>query len=397
MTLPLEGIRILAPTQLGSGPYGTTLLGDLGAEIIKIENPSTRGDEARRVPPYAKDDDSLYYQSINRNTKSLTLNLQSEEGQRIFRKLVSVSDAVFNNLRGDQSDKLGLTYAALKDINPRIVCCSLSGFGRTGPRSMEPGYDFLFQAYSGFMSVTGEPDGPPTRCGISIIDFAGGLLSMGAIAIGLLRAKQTGEGSDIDLSLMDTAVSTLSYFAAWALNSDYKPGRTRDSGHATLVPSQNFPSKDGWIVVMCMNKEKFWQRLCDILGRPDLKENPQFRTIPDRYKNREELIPILKELFKEKTTEEWLTLLRGNVPCAPVNSVGEALVDPQILARDMVIEVMHPKLGKLREVGSPIKFIGLDPVYKPAAPLGGNNEEILRNLLNLSGSEIEDLRRIGAI
>jgi crotonobetainyl-CoA:carnitine CoA-transferase CaiB-like acyl-CoA transferase len=373
-----------------------TLLGDLGAEIIKIEDPSVRGDEARRVPPQAEDDDSLYYQALNRNSKAITLNLRTPEGQALLHRLVAVSDAVYSNLRGDQPEKLGLTYKALKDVNPRIVCCSLSGYGRTGPRAAEPAYDFLLQAYAGYMSVTGEPDAPPVRCGISIVDFSGGLLSAAALMVGLYRAQKTGLGCDLDLSLMDTAFSTLSYFAIWALNTGYKPRRTNDSAHATLVPSQNFPTKDGWIVVMAM-KEKFWQRLCDLLEHPELKEDPRFRTIPDRLKHREELIPVLKGIFQTKTTETWLSILRGQVPCAPVNTIEQALKDPQILARDMIVELEHPRWGRLKQVACPVKVEGATSVYRPAAALGGSNSEVYKGVLHLGDRDLEQLRASGAI
>lgn len=396
MELPLQGVRILAPTQLGAGPYAMTLLGDLGADIIKIEDPAVRGDEARRVPPQAQNDDSLYYQALNRNSKAITLNLRAPEGQTVFHRLVALSDAVYSNLRGDQPEKLGLTYSALKNTNSRVVCCSLSGYGRTGPRAAEPAYDFLLQAYAGFMSVTGEPNGPPVRCGISIVDFSGGLLSAAALMIGLFRAQRTGVGGDIDVSLMDTAFSSLSYFAAWAWNTGYKPRRTKNSAHATLVPSQNFPTEDGWMVVMAM-KEKFWERLCDLIGHPELKEDSRFRTIPDRLEHREELIPLLTAIFQTKTTEEWLGILRGHVPCAPVNTIEQALRDPQILARDMIVDVDHPRWGRLKEVGCPVKFDGARPVYRPAATLGGSNVEVYQGLLELKDSDLERLKVQGVI
>ena len=216
MTLPLEGVRILALTQLGAGPYAMTVLGDLGAEIIKIEDPATNGDEARRVPPMATDGDSPYFQALNRNAKSLSLNLRIAEGREVFQRLVEVADAVYANTRGDLPAKLGLNYAQLQAHNPRIVCCSLSGFGRTGPRATEPAYDFIVQAMAGFMSLTGEPDAPPTRCGVSIVDFSGGLMSALGMMVGILRARETGVGCDVDVSLLDTAVSMLNYMAASA-------------------------------------------------------------------------------------------------------------------------------------------------------------------------------------
>lgn len=394
--LPLEGVRILALTQLGAGPYAMTLLGDLGAEIIKIEDPTIGGDEARTVPPYAEDGDSPYFQSLNRNAKSLTLNLRVARGVEVFHRLVRVSDAVYANARGDLPAKLGLDYASLKAINPRIVCCSLSGFGKTGPRAADPGYDFLMQALAGFMSVSGDPGSPPTRCGVSVVDFSGGLASIVGLLIGLLRARETGIGCDVDVSLLDTAVSMLNYLAVWSLNKGYRLDRQPDSAHQTLVPSQNFPTKDGNLVIMCM-KEKFWQRLADRLGLGHLKDAPRFRTFQDRLTHRQELVALLKDVLRTRTTDEWLALLRGHVPCAPVYGVEQALKDEQVLAREMVITVDHPRFGPLREVGCPVKIDDVRPRYGPASRLGADTEELLRGLLGLSHVEIERLRERGAI
>jgi crotonobetainyl-CoA:carnitine CoA-transferase CaiB-like acyl-CoA transferase len=394
--LPLSGIRILALTQLGAGPYAMTVLGDLGAEIIKIEDPTTGGDEARNVPPYAEGGDSLYFQSLNRNAKSLTLNLRVPEASKVFHRLVEVSDAVYSNPRGDLPSKLGLEYEALKHVNPKIVCCALSGFGKTGPRAAEPGYDYLLQGMAGFMSVTGDPDGPPVKCGVSIVDFSGGLMSAVGLLIGILQARETGRGCDVDVSLLDTAVSMLNYLAAWNLNRGISPQRLPDSAHQTLVPSQNFQTRDGFIVVMCM-KEKFWQRLAELLGLEHLREDPRFRTFADRLEHRDELIPTLKEVFRTKTASEWLSLLRGQVPCAPVNTVEQALSDEQVHARDMVMSVRHPRFGVIKGVGCPIKIDSTSPRYSCASALGADTDDLLRSLLKMSEAEIQNLRTKGAI
>jgi len=394
--LPLSGIRILAFTQLGAGPYAMTMLGDLGAEIIKIEDPTTGGDEARTVPPYAVEGDSPYYQSFNRNTKSLTLNLRTDRGREVFHRLVQVSDAVYANPRGDLPAKLGLDYASLRDVNPRIVCCSLSGFGKTGPRAAEPGYDFLVQALAGFMSVTGDPGGPPTRCGVSISDFSGGLTSAVGLLIGLLQVRRTGHGCDVDVSLLDTAISMLNYLAVWNLNKGHRLERLPDSAHQTLVPSQNFRTRDGNLVIMCM-KEKFWRRLAERMGLATLIDDVRFRTFADRLAHRDELIALLSEVMATKTTAEWLALLRGHVPCAPVKSIEDALQDEQVVARDMVIAVEHPQFGRLREVGCPIKIDELEPRYTPASRLGADTDEVLSTLLGLAADEIKALHELGAV
>jgi len=393
---PLEGLRILAVSQFGAGPFGTQMLADLGADVIKIEDPGVGGDSARYVPPFQGAADSPYFQSFNRGKRSVSLNLRHPDGQAVFRDLVRVSDGVFNNTRGDLPDKLGLTYEALKETNPRVVCCSLTGYGRTGPRAGEPAFDYLVQGYAGYMSVTGEPDGPPGKCGVSVIDFAGGYAAMVGLMVGLFDAQRTGAGRDVDVSLLDTAVSMLSYFAVWTLNHDWIAERTRHSAHQTLVPAQNFPTRDGWIVVFC-NKDKFWRDLVDALGAPELADDPRFGTFADRFTHREALLPRLRARFVTRTTAEWLERLRGRVPCAPVNDVRQALADPQVRAGDMIVEVEHPEFGTLREVRSPVRTEG--EVRRPlrAPRLGEHTDLILRELLSYSDSTIERLRAGGII
>jgi len=393
---PLDGLRVLAVSQFGAGPFGTQLLADLGAEVIKIEDPRVGCDVAREVGPYAGEDDSLYFQAFNRGKKSITLDLEHPEGRAVLRDLARVSHAVYNNLRGDLPEQLGVTYAALKDVNPALVCCSLSGFGRTGPRAAEPAFDYLIQGYAGWMSVSGEPDGPPGKCGVSVVDFAGGYASMAALLAGLWDAQRTGVGRDIELSLLDTAVSMLSYYAIWALNRDWQPARVEDSGHQSIVPAQNFPTRDGFIVIFC-NKEKFWTSLVQAMDLPEVARVPRFATFADRLAHKSVLVPILKARFAERTTSEWLSRLRGKVPCAPVNTIAEALADEQVAARDMIVEVKHPRFGVLREVGSPVKTEGAAPNLSPAPALGQHTDEILRTLLQYDPARIAALRASGAL
>jgi crotonobetainyl-CoA:carnitine CoA-transferase CaiB-like acyl-CoA transferase len=395
--LPLRGVRILAFTQLGAGPFGLMLLSDLGADVVKVEDPTTRGDEARTVPPYNDPaaHDGLYYQSLNRGARSVTLNLRAPEGRDLLARLVGRVDAVYNNMRGDLPGKLGLDYAALGRANPRIVCCSLSGFGRTGPRHGDPGYDYLLQAYAGFMSVSGEPDAPPTKCGVSIIDFSGGILSALALMIGLHRARATGVGCDIDVSLLDTAVSMLNYLAVWTLNRDWRPRRLAGGAHQSLVPSQTFRTRDGWIVIMCM-KEKFWERLADRLGVAGLRDDPRFRSFADRLAHRDGVADVVARAFRERTTAEWIARLRGHVPIAPVYDVEEALADEHVRAREMVVEVMHPVFGAIREVGCPIKIDGVRPRYAPAAALGADTAAVLAEV-GVNDAELAGLRTRGVV
>ena len=393
---PLDGLRILAISQFGAGPFGTQMLADLGADVIKIEDPGVGGDSARYVPPFQGEADSPYFQSFNRGKRSVSLNLRHPDGQAVLHDLVRVSDAVFNNARGDLPDKLGLTYAALREVNVKIVCCSLTGYGRTGPRAGEPAFDYLIQGYAGYMSVTGEPDGPPGKCGVSVIDFAGGYAAMTGLMVGLFDAQRSGVGRDVDISLLDTAVSMLSYFAIWTLNRDWTAERTRDSAHQTIVPAQNFPTRDGWIVVFC-NKDKFWRDLVDVLGASELADDPRFRGFAERFANREALLPLLRARFASRTTAEWLDRLRGRVPCAPVNDVRQALTDPQVLARDMIVEVEHPDFGPLREVRSPVRTEGEIREPRRAPRLGEHTDEILREILNYSDSTISRLRSAGVL
>ena len=393
---PLHGIRTLAISQFGAGPFATQTLADLGAEVIKIEDPTTGGDVARYVPPGAENGDSLYFQSLNRGKKSVTIDLRNHEGVGIFHNLVAKSHAVFNNLRGDLPDRLGLTYEHLKELNPAIVTCSLSGFGRTGPRAAEPGYDAIMQGLAGYMSITGEPGTPPGKAGISIIDFAGGYAAALGLVSALLDAKSTGIGRDVDVSLLDTAVSMLTYMASWQLNSDWEPARSPGSAHQTLVPAQNFQTSDGWIVVFCA-KEHFWLKLTELIELPHLATDRRFSTFSDRYTNRIELLEILSQRFLQKTGREWLDLFKGKVPSGPVNTIGQALEDEQVLARNLILDVQHPNYGPIRQVGSPIATEGSNEAVTPGPALGEHTDEVLAELLLLEQGEIDGLRSRGAI
>ena len=374
--LPLSGVRILSVEQFGAGPFGTSVLADLGAEVVRIEDPRTGGDSARYTPPLTLGEaDCTYFQSFNRNKKSVAIDLADPRGREVFRRLVPGARAVFNNLRGDLPERLGLTFAALREINPRIVCCSLSGFGATGPRRAEPGYDNLVQAMAGYMSLTGDPGGPPVKCGVSVIDFSAGYAAVLGLMIALFDAERTGMGRDVDVSLLETAVHMLSYLAAWQMNDGYAPGRVEDSGHPALVPAQNFATADGTIAVICF-KEKFWERLCDLAGLPELRDDPRFERFPQRLAHKAALIAILKPVFARRTTAEWLAILSGRVPCAPVNDLAGALADPQLAARGTIIEIPHPA-RPLHEVASPVRVDGAAIPRRPAPALGADTEAIL--------------------
>ena len=393
---PLEGIRILAFEQYGAGPWGTVHLGDLGAEIIKVEDPQSGGDVARYVPPYTSKQDSVYFQSFNRNKKSITLNLRHPNSSNVLRRVVAGSDAVFNNLRGDLPSKLGLDYQSLEQVNPSIVCCSLSAFGRHGDRATEPGYDYVIQGYAGWMSLTGEPDSAPQRTGLSLVDYTAGTMAALGMVSAILRARETGKGCDVDVSLFDNALAHLGYVGAWHLSRGFEPRRWADSSHPSQVPSQILPTKDGLIVVMCA-KEKFYVNLVTIMGAPNLASDPRFATFAQRMENREELATLLKELSSKRTTAEWLDLLRGKVPCGPVNSVPQALSDPQVTEDEMVIEMDHPELGTVRQLSSPIKISDSRPSHRLGPQLGAHTNEILRKYARATDAEITAWRRDGVI
>ena len=390
MGLPLEGVRVLAVEQYGAGPFGTQHLADLGAEVIKVENRHTGGDYARALGPYfvegAKgDDNSLFFQSINRNKKSLTLDLGQSEAQQIFRQLVVGADAVANNLRGDVPEKLGLTYDALKSANAAIVCAHCSGYGREGPRREWPGYDYLMQAETGYFHLTGEPEAPPTRVGMSVVDFmAGTYMALGLVA-GVLSARSTGQGRDIDVNLYDTALYNLSYLNTWALNSSYDPLRVPRSAHVSLVPCQLYRTSDGWIYVMC-NKEKFWPELCEAVGRRDLARDPRFATYADRLDRRDELTVILDEALSARTSDAWLRELRGRVPVAPIRTPRAALQDSRLEAEEKIETLALDGSEEFRMLRSPIRAGGND-ASRACPPMGHDTVEILQ----AAGYSAEDI------
>lgn len=395
MTLPLADVRIIAVEQYGAGPWGTLQLADLGAEVIKIEDPQSGGDVGRYVPPYQEGEDSLFFETFNRNKKSVSLDLRSPRGREVFEALVARADAVYSNLRGDQPERLRLTYDDLRGVNPRIVCCSLSGFGMSGPRSGEAGYDYVMQAMAGWMSLTGDPDGPPTKSGLSLVDLAGGYVSAIALLSGLWRARRDGVGCDCDISLYETALHELVYVGTWVATAGYTPKRMPESAHPSIVPFQAFQTADGWITVACA-KQKFWERLCESIGRQDLLRDPRFADFAARNAHREALLPILRDAFRSRTTEEAIALLsRAGVPHGPVYEVPEALEDPQARARGDIVEIGHPRLGSVRQVASPLRLSG-DPNPLERAPFRGEHtEEVLRDLCGYSSEDIASLRAAG--
>lgn len=394
--LPLSDVRILAVEQYGAGPFGSVHLADLGAEVLKIEDPSTGGDVGRNTPPYAEGGDSLFFEAFNRNKRSLALDLTSPAGREAFEELVKVSDAVYSNLRGDVPAKMGITYDDLKHLNPRIVCCSLSGYGMTGPRSAQPGYDYMLQGLCGWMSVTGEPDGPPTKSGLSMVDYSGGLVAAMSLLAGIHAARRDGTGMDCDVSLYDTALSMLTYLATWHLNEGFEPSRTHHSAHPSLVPFQNFPTADSWIVIGCA-KQKFWERLVAAMGTPTWATEDDFSTPSLRYHNADECVKRLHTELAKQTTAEWLALLEQHgVPCAPINTVPEALHDEHALARGMITVTDHPRFGSVRQVVSPASVGNGRTDYRRAPQMGEHTKGVLRDVAGITPEKADELAHNGA-
>jgi crotonobetainyl-CoA:carnitine CoA-transferase CaiB-like acyl-CoA transferase len=370
---PLEGVRILTVEQFGAGPYGSLFLSDLGAEVIKIENAETKGDTSRHVGPrFLGENDSEYFQTLNTNKKSITLNLKSKDGVAALERLAATADAVMNNLRGDQPEKLGLDYTTLKAANPAIVCLHISAYGRDNARKAWPGYDFLMQAEAGLMTLTGEPDGPPQRFGSSMIDFMTGMTGVIGLLSCVLRARQTGKGCDVDTCLFDVAMHQLSYPGTWYVNGGAMPSRLARSAHQSLTPVQTVRTKDGWIYVMCM-KDKFWEELARRVGRPAYLEDPRFATAAARRENRAALTEVLDEAMGLKTTEEWLGLLRGHLPVAPIYDVAQAIANPFVASAGCVQQVPHPANPDFKMLANPLKIDGQRLDLKPCSPLGADN------------------------
>ncbi len=397
MTLPLADVRILAVEPFGAGPGGTLQLADLGADVVKVEDPASAGDVGRYVPPFQEGEDSLFFETFNRGKRSISLDLRHPEGKSVLHDLVRACDGVYSNLRGDQPRKLGLTYEQLKDVNPRIVCCSLSGFGMTGPRAGEGGYDYMMQGLAGWQSLTGEPGGPPTKSGLSLVDLSGGDASAIALLAGIWRARRDGVGCDCDVSLFETALHELMYIGPWAATHGYVPPRRHNSAHPTIVPFQNFEAADGWFVVGAA-KQVCWERLCHVIGRPDLLEDERFSTMAGRNDNRDALLPELGSAFRAGTVDEWVVaLVAAGVPASRINSVEEALEDPQTAARQAVVEHDHPTLGRVRSIRTPLRLAeGETSLERPAVrgPLRGEHTEAV--LAELCGYSTERIRELDA-
>ncbi|MBI4195965.1 MAG: CoA transferase [Betaproteobacteria bacterium] len=395
MSFPLAGVRMLELGQIIAGTYGGQMLSDLGAEVIKIEAPE--GDLGRipSVAPYKGI--STLFLTFNRNKKSVVINLKTEAGRALFHDLVKVSDVVLDNFRAGVLERLKVDYATLSAINPRIIQCSVTGFGADGAYKDYPALDIIIQAISGYLAITGEPGRAPARVGIPLADLCGGIFSCEGILAALYQRERTGRGCRIETSMFDGMLNLLSYMGTHYLSTGEVP-TPQGSAHEFTVPWQAFQARDGYVVI-ATRQESFWRRLCTVLGNPGLADDPRFATNPGRLENRAVLIPLIENIVRTRTVAEWLGQLRAaEVPAAPVNNLDGAFAEPPVAEREMIVEYDHPEVGKVRLPGNPIKISGMSgTLSKPAPRLGEHTDAILRELLALPADEIARLRRQGAI
>lgn len=392
---PLQGVRILELGQIIAGTYGSQVLSDLGAEVIKVEAPE--GDLGRNpsVAPYRGA--SGLFLTFNRNKKSIVINLKTEAGRQVFYELVKVSDVVVDNFRTDVLERLKVDYGVLSRINPRIVQCSVTGFGTGGAYKHYPALDIIIQAISGHMAITGEPGRPPARVGVPLGDLSGGIFSCKGILAALFARERTGKGARVEISMFDAMLNLLSYMGTmWLTNGELPqpPG----SGHDYTVPWQAFSAKDGYVVI-ATREENFWRKLCELLEDPALADDPRFVSNANRVKHKDILVPRLETIFRRRTVSDWLERLRAaGVPAAPVNHFDRAFAEPPVAEREMIVEYDHPDVGKVRLPGNPVKVSGMPgTISKPAPRLGEHTDQVLREVLSLTAEQIVELRQQGAI
>lgn len=393
----LRGVRVLDLSRVLAGPYCTMMLGDLGADIIKIEAPKVGDDTRQWGPPFAPGGESAYFLCVNRNKRSMTLNLRSKQGIQILKDLIRQSDILVENFRVDTLEKWGLSYAILQELKPGLIYCSITGYGYTGPYRHLPGYDFIIQAQGGVMSITGPEQGEPYKVGVAIADITAGLFACNAILAALFDHQRTGKGQRIDISLLDAQLAWLANVASNYLISGEKP-RRYGNAHPNIVPYQTFKASDGYFALAVGNDGQ-WKQFCERAGKVDWAEDERFKTNANRVKNRDVLIPMLEELFLRNESSFWLSISEAaGVPCGPINSIDLLMDDPQVLARQMVIEVPHPSAGSIQLIASPLKIpTAAVEVRLPPPMLGEHTEQILRDLLGYDRATVEDLRALQVI
>ncbi len=393
---PLKGVRVIDLSMMLAGPSGSMLMGDLGAEIIKVE--PMDGDETRVGPPYFYAENmSAYYFSINRNKKSIVINLKSPEGRQTLYDLVKKSDVVYDNYRPGVTERLQVDYETLKKHNPQIITCSISTYGYDGPYRDRPGYDLIVQAVSGGMSITGEPGGSPVRAGIPLGDLVGGLLGVHGVMAAYIHRLKTGEGQRLEVSLLDGQVYLLTYIAQYYFHSGKIPGPI-GAGHQSLVVYQAFKTKDIRIVIVA-HQDHHFQRLCKALGKPEWADDPRFNTRPKRLENKSILIPMMESLLLTRPGDEWLeAITKGGVPCGPINTIDRVLADPQVLSRGMIRETDGPGNKKIKILGNPLKFDKTPAdTFTPPPEMGEHTREILTNIVEYSKEKIDQLIQKEAI
>jgi len=407
MAGPLSHVRVLDLSRVLAGPWAGQNLADLGAEVIKVERPKVGDDSRAFGPPWVKDQagrdtkDSAYFTSANRGKKSITLNIAKPDGQGLIRALARECDVLIENYKHGDLARYGLGYADLKAVNPRLIYCSVTGFGQTGPYRERPGYDFMIQGMGGMMSVTGEPDGAPgggpQRAGVPIADIITGMYASIAICAALASRAQTGQGQHLDLALLDSQIALLAYQNTNYFSTGKPPGRIGNL-HPNIVPYQPFKSSDGEVIVACGNDNLFG-KFCEAAGCPELARDPRFATNGKRVENRAEITRLIQAIFARKTTAEWLGLLEAaGVPNGPINDLAQVFEEPQVKARGVKIELQHGAAGKLPLVASPMRFSATPLEYRLAPPLlGEHTDQVLKELLKLNENEIAKLRADGIV
>ncbi|MFZ0532173.1 MAG: CoA transferase [Anaerolineales bacterium] len=388
----LEGVRVLDLSRVLAGPYCTMMLGDLGADVIKIEAPGSGDDTRHWGPPFAQGGESAYFLCVNRNKRSMTLNLKSEQGLQILKELIRQSNILVENFRVDTMEKWGMDYEALQILRPGLIYCTITGYGYTGPYRHLPGYDFIIQAQGGLMSITGPEEGEPYKVGVAIADITAGLFACNAILAALFEHQRSGRGQRIDISLLDSQIAWLANVGSNYLISGEKPIRYGNA-HPNIVPYQTFKASDGYFALGIGNDNQ-WKQFCEKAGKKEWAEDIRFQTNANRVQNRNDLIPLLDELFGQSEISHWLPIMETiGVPCGPINSINRALEDPQVRAREMVIEVSHPEAGAIQMVASPLKIPTAPTVVRlPPPMLGEHSEQILHELLGFDGNIVQNLR-----
>ncbi len=395
MEKPLAGIKVVDLSRFIAGPYCTMKLGDMGAEVIKVETPG-KGDDSRALGPPFLDGESAYYLSFNRNKKSVTLNLREEKGKEILHRLIGEADIFVENFRMGVTEKMGLTYEDVRKMKEDIIYCSITGYGHNSPYREKPSFDVMIQGEAGLMSITGFPDGPPQRVGVAIADILGGFHAVEGILLAMLVRQKTGKGQFVDVSLMDSIISILTYQAGNFLATGDIPPRVGNR-HPMITPYESFETNDGY-VIFAVGNQRLWENFVKVLGREDLNEDPRFADMKSRNQHPAELKEILEEITRQKSTEEWVRVMEDNgVPCGRIRTLDQVLTDPHVDVREMVIEKDHPTAGRIKLTGVPVKLSETPGEVSAAPPTLGQHTDQVLGELGFSAEEISGLREKGVV